>query len=167
MNISPVNVIQWLKDNPDALSPPVSNKVLFSSDDFLVMLVAGPNDRTDFHLNQTSEFFYQIQGEIFLDLQLNNNVQRVSIKEGEMYLLDAGIEHRPVRPQGTVGIVLEQHRKEGELDALSWYCDNCNNLLFNRQFVLSSIEKDLLPIIEHFQSSEDLKICNKCGTTNK
>lgn len=167
MKVSPLNVIDWLKNNPDALKPPVSNKVLFSSEDFMVMLVAGPNARTDFHFNQGSEFFYQIEGEIFLDLQLNNNVERVSIKQGEMYLLEPCVEHRPVRPANTIGIVIEKHRAANDVDALAWYCEECNNQLFRKEFRLQSIEKDLLPIIESFNADGNLKICNNCGTTNK
>ncbi len=166
MNISPINVVKWLEENPNALKPPVSNKVLFSSKDFLVMLVAGPNNRTDFHYNETSEFFYQIKGEIFLDLQLNNNVERVSIKEGEMYLLEPCVEHRPVRPDGTIGIVIEKHRDVNNVDALSWYCSNCNEQLYRENFTLQSIEKDLLPIIDHYSTHSELKICKKCGKHN-
>lgn len=167
MNLSPLNIVEWLKNNPDALKPPVSNKVLFSSKDFLVMLVAGPNDRTDFHYNQSSEFFFQIEGEIFLDLQVNNKVERVSVKEGEMYLLEPYIEHRPVRPDNTIGIVIEKHRAEGEIDALSWYCSTCNASLYRKEFVLKSIEKDLLPVISEYQSNQNLKLCKNCGTENQ
>lgn len=167
MNFAPLNIVAWLKEHPDALKPPVSNKVLFSSKDFMVMLVAGPNQRSDFHYNQGSEFFYQIKGDIFLDLQVNNKVERISVKEGEMYLLEPCVEHRPVRPADTIGVVIESQRAEGVADALSWYCEQCNTQLFRKEFLLKSIEKDLLPIIEAFKQSEELKVCKKCGTRNE
>lgn len=166
MNISPTNVFKWLEENPNALKPPVSNKVLFSSKDMLVMLVAGPNDRTDFHYNESSEFFFQLEGDIFLDLQVNNKVERITVKQGEMYLLDPCVEHRPIRPEGTVGIVIEKHREKNEIDALSWYCDNCNEKLYSKEFALQSIENDLVPIINYFKSNPELAVCKRCGKHN-
>lgn len=35
------------------LAPHVRNRVISRNDDFMVMLVTGPNDRSDFHRNHT------------------------------------------------------------------------------------------------------------------
>lgn len=37
--------------NRSTIGHRVRNKVIFSNDDFIVMAVIGPNNRTDFHLN--------------------------------------------------------------------------------------------------------------------
>lgn len=145
------------------LKPPVSNKQLFVSPDFIVMLVAGPNDRQDFHYNETSEFFYQLQGSISLDIQTENGLESILIEEGDMYLLAPKIEHRPNRPNNTIGLVIERVRAKENIDGLSWYCKNCNNQLFHKTFELKSIENDLLPVIDHFNNNLDLKKCSKCG----
>lgn len=162
----PINIFTWLAENQDALKPPVSNKQLFASKDFIVMIVAGPNNRTDFHYNETSEFFYQLKGSIYLDLQSEAGVNRVEIKEGEMYLLDPKVEHRPIRPADTIGIVIEKVRNSSQTDALAWYCKSCNELLFKKEFVLESIDKDLLPVIDYYQNQSDLHRCSSCGTYN-
>lgn len=162
----PINIFSWLAENQEALKPPVANKQLFASKDFIVMVVAGPNDRNDFHYNETSEFFYQLKGSIFIDLQMKTGVERVEIKEGEMYLLDPKVEHRPIRPENTIGIVIEKVRDSAQIDALAWYCKSCNALLFRKEFVLESIDKDLVPVINYYNAQSDLHICSSCGTDN-
>jgi 3-hydroxyanthranilate 3,4-dioxygenase len=52
----------------------------------------------------------------------------------------------------------------GFTDGLSWFCDNCNNKLYEVFFELHDIEKDFLPHYKHFYNSEELRTCDKCGT---
>ena len=59
------NFQHWLDANRHKLVPPVGNKNLTpESEDYIVMAVAGPNARKDYHYNETEEFFYQLEGEI-------------------------------------------------------------------------------------------------------
>ena len=82
-----------------------------------------------------------------------------------MFLLPGNVPHRPERPEGTVGLVIECKRPEQDvLDGLIWFCDNCNNKLNEYRFHLDNIEKDFLPRFREFYSSLDLRTCKKCGT---
>ena len=45
----PFNFKQWIDDHRDQLKPPVCNKQVFKEDDFIVMVVGGPNGRRDYH----------------------------------------------------------------------------------------------------------------------
>jgi 3-hydroxyanthranilate 3,4-dioxygenase len=50
------------------------------------------------------------------------------------------------------------------LDALEWYCENCENLLYRESFPLSNIEKDLPVIFDKYYSNKQHCTCDKCGT---
>ena len=79
----------------------------------------GPNGRTDYHVNQGEEFFYQIEGDITLKVVEENELKDIKIKQGEIFLLPGGIPHSPQRPENTVGLVIERKRRENELDGLT------------------------------------------------
>jgi len=160
----PFNLQNWIDENRDILKPPVGNKNLYhDAGDYIVMVVGGPNARKDYHFNQTEELFYQIEGDIEVKIQEENAAVTIPIKQGEMFLLPAQIPHSPIRPEGTVGLVIELKRKAGQKDGLIWHCDNCNHKLFESYFPLKNIEKDFLPRFKQFYSSLELRTCDNCG----
>ena len=96
--LAPFNLQKWIDENRDLLKPPVSNKNLYKeAGDFIVMVVAGPNARKDYHYNEGEELFYQIEGDIIVRVQENGQAKDVIIKEGEMFLLPANTPHSPAR----------------------------------------------------------------------
>jgi 3-hydroxyanthranilate 3,4-dioxygenase len=161
----PFNLKQWINDNRDLLKPPVGNKNLYAdAGDYIVMIVGGPNARKDFHFNETEELFYQLEGDINVCIQEDGQAINIPVKEGEMFLLPARVPHRPERPAGSVGLVIECKRPEETiLDGLQWYCEKCNNQLHEYRFHLENIEKDFLPRFREFYGSEELRTCKKCG----
>jgi 3-hydroxyanthranilate 3,4-dioxygenase len=164
MPLSTHNLKAWVEENRHLLKPPVGNKMVWQDRDFLVMVVGGPNQRKDFHIEEGEEFFYQIEGDITLRVMEDGKPRDIPIREGEIFLLPAGVPHSPQRPAGTVGMVIERRRRESEDDHLRWYCDKCGDILFDSQFHLVDLGKQLKPIIEEFYSREDLRTCKKCGT---
>lgn len=57
------NFKQWIDEHRDLLKPPVGNKCVYDdAEDFIVMVVGGPNNRKDYHYNEGEEFFFQIEG---------------------------------------------------------------------------------------------------------
>jgi 3-hydroxyanthranilate 3,4-dioxygenase len=160
----PFNFKHWIDEHRHLLKPPVGNKQVYEDADFIIMVVGGPNARKDYHYNETEEFFYQLEGDILVKIQENGKAVDVPIKEGDIFLLPPMVPHSPIRPANTVGLVIEMKRKRGEKDGLMWFCDSCNNKLFEERFPLSSIEKDFLPVFKKFYSSEELRTCDKCGT---
>ena len=163
MVLGALNLKQWVEEHRDLLKPPVGNKMVWQDSEFLVMVVGGPNQRKDFHIEDGEEFFYQIEGDITVRIIEDGEVRDVEIKEGEMFLLPAGIPHSPQRPAGTVGMVIERQRVVGELDHLRWYCEDCGEVLRDAAFQLEDLGKQLKPIIQEFYGSEEQRTCAKCG----
>ena len=89
----PVNFAQWIEDNRHLLKPPVGNKTMADGDDFIVMIVGGPNARTDFHVDPYEEWFYQLKGNMHVNVISGGEQQRVDIREGETWLLPGSTPH--------------------------------------------------------------------------
>lgn len=160
----PFNLQKWIEENRDLLKPPVGNKNLYTdAGDYIVMIVGGPNARKDYHYNETEELFYQLEGEILVKIQEDGKAVDVPIKAGDMYLHPAKVPHSPIRPAGSVGLVIERKREKNHTDGLQWYCDKCNNMLHDTYFHLTNIENDFLPRFKEFYTSEDKRTCSNCG----
>ncbi len=161
--LPPIDFKKWIDENRHLLKPPVGNQVVYKDTEFIVMVVGGPNARKDFHYNEGEEFFYQIEGDMTLPIIENGKVKNIEIKEGEIFLLPPRVPHSPQRGPDTIGLVIERQRKEDELDACIWYCENCNNELHRAEFHLGDIVTQLSKLLEEFYSDESMRTCNNCG----
>ena len=163
----PFNLTKWIEDNRHLLKPPVGNKNLYiESGDYIVMIVAGPNARKDYHYNETEELFYQLEGEITVYIQEEGTKRAMKLKAGDMYLHPAKVPHSPNRSKNSIGLVIERKRNHLDVkDGLLWFCDKCNHKLHEVYFKLNNIEKDFLGHFKDFYSSEKNRTCIKCGTT--
>lgn len=166
MGISkPFNFNKWIDDNRHLLKPPVGNQQVYKgNDDFIVMVVGGPNARKDYHYEEGEEFFYQVEGDITLKIIEDGEPKDVEIKEGEIFLLPPRVPHSPQRPANTVGLVMERYRKKGEKDGFLWFCENCGNKLHEEYVELTDIVNQLPPIMERFWSDKKKRTCKVCGT---
>jgi len=161
------NFQQWIDSNRDKLKPPVGNAQVWEDGEMMVTVVGGPNQRRDYHDDPTEEFFYQLQGDIVLrTIEAGKPPVDIPIKEGEVFLLPKHVRHSPQRGANTVGLVIEVPRPEGSLDAFEWYCPKCHQLVHRAEVRLKSIVKDLPPVFEKFNSSEELRRCKHCGTVH-
>jgi 3-hydroxyanthranilate 3,4-dioxygenase len=162
---APFNLHAWIEKNRHLLKPPVGNKNLYpAGEDYIVMVVGGPNARKDYHYNETEELFYQIEGNITVRIQENGKPRDIHLGPGDMFLLPPKVPHSPMRSEGSVGLVIERVRKGKNFqDGLMWFCDKCNNKLHDTYFELSNIENDFLPRFRHYYGSEELRTCNSCG----
>lgn len=163
--LSSFNFKKWIEENRHLLKPPVGNKqVWMKVDDFIVMVVGGPNVRTDYHYNETEEFFYQLEGNMVLKIIEDGEPADVPINEGDVFLLPRKVPHSPQREANSVGLVIEKVRDEGMVDGLQWYCPNCNHRIFEEYFKMENIVTQMQPVFEKFYSSEEHRTCEKCGT---
>ncbi|CAG8697942.1 2712_t:CDS:2 [Acaulospora morrowiae] len=163
--LPPINFPKWLEENSDKLQPPVNN-FLLQRGDFIVMVVGGPNARTDYHVNQTEEWFYQYKGDMILKVVDNGEFKDITLKEGDMFLLPGNTPHNPVRFANTIGIVMERNRRPEEIDRLRWYCENCKGIVYEESFYCYDLGTQLKPIIQKYAAENNLRTCKSCGHVN-
>jgi 3-hydroxyanthranilate 3,4-dioxygenase len=159
----PFNFKKWIDENRHLLKPPVNNKVVYKDAEFIIMVVGGPNSRKDYHFNESEEFFYQLEGNITVQIQEDGKAVEVAINQGDIFLLPARVPHNPRRGPNTVGLVIERKRREGEKDGLLWFCENCNNKLHEVYFKLTDIQTQFQAEFKRFYEDKNLRTCKKCG----
>ncbi|MFI6820067.1 3-hydroxyanthranilate 3,4-dioxygenase [Micromonospora sp. NPDC050187] len=162
----PVSFPGWIDENQHLLKPPVNNKQMFpTGDDFIVQVVGGPNQRTDFHVDPYEEFFYQVKGNMHVNLMTEDGPRTVHIREGQMWVLPGNIPHSPQRPEaGSIGVVIERVREEGTLERFQWYCLECGNKVHDVELQVRDIVADLPPVFTAFYGDEQARTCDRCGT---
>jgi len=162
---APLNLQAWIEEHRHLLKPPVGNKVIYVGD-FIVMVVGGPNQRTDYHFDEGAEWFYQLEGEMVLRIQEDGKARDIPIRAGEIFLLPPRVPHSPQRMPDSIGLVIERRRRTDELDGLMWFCERCNHKLYEEFFKLKNIETDFPPVFEHFYASREHRTCGQCGHLN-
>ncbi len=154
---STINLSKYIEEIKHTLVPPVSNRVIFNGEKIKVMVVGGPNQRDDFHLEHGEELFYQIKGTMNLDIMEEGIRKTIPINEGNMLLLPACVPHSPQRSENTIGIVIERTRKSTELDCLRWYLPGTNKILYEEIFHCKDLGHELKAIIDRFMQSKSYK----------
>jgi 3-hydroxyanthranilate 3,4-dioxygenase len=162
----PLDFAKWLAENRHLLKPPVGNQQIWPGREFMVTVVGGPNSRTDYHINEGEEFFWQLEGDMVLRVLEDGQKKDVPIAQGAMFLLPGNVPHSPQRPAGTVGLVIERKRLPGELDGFLWVCDACGEKLYEEFLPLQDIVTDLPPVFERFWSEPSHTTCRACGHTH-
>ena len=158
------NFRQWIDEHRDQLKPPVGNAQIWGGDrDFMVTVVGGPNSRTDYHINQGEEFFYQVEGTVVLKVLQQGRPEEIVLNEGDIFLLPPNTPHSPQRPAGTVGLVLERRRLPHEQDTFLWICDGCGKELYRESFHLTDLVAQLPPVFARYWSDPAHTTCKQCG----
>ncbi|MEU1735303.1 3-hydroxyanthranilate 3,4-dioxygenase [Streptosporangium sp. NPDC020145] len=163
--IPPIDFTKWIDEHAHLLKPPVGNKVIFEgANDLIVMVVGGPNARTDFHVDPYEELFYQVRGNMHINVMTEDGPETVHVKEGQMWLLPPNLPHSPQRPEeGSVGFLVERIRPEGVLEKFRWYCQDCNAVVHEVELQVRDIVSDLPPIFQAFYDDEKARTCGDCG----
>lgn len=162
-SLTAFNLQQWIDDHREFLRPPVCNQQVFAENDFIVMVVGGPNARTDYHIDEGPELFYQLEGEMQLKTMQGGERVDIPIRAGEILLLPPRIPHSPQRFADSVGLVVERKRLPHELDGFIWFCENCNEKLYEEYLYVDDIVGQLPPVFERFYGSVQHRTCDRCG----
>lgn len=164
--MKPLNFKKWIDENRHLLKPPVGNQQIWLDREFMVTVVGGPNSRSDYHINEGEEFFYQVEGSIQLRVLEDGKPVDIPIHEGEIFLLPSNVPHSPQRGAGTVGLVIERRRLAHEMDSFLWICKGCHAELWKDTLHLTDIVKQLPPVFERYYSNPENQKCRKCGMVN-
>lgn len=162
---APFNLQRWIDEHRHLLKPPVGNKCIVDGD-FIIMIVGGPNSRSDYHHDEGPEFFHQLEGEMVLKIQEGGKARDIPIRAGEVFYLPPNVPHSPQRAANSIGLVIERRRLANEKDGLSWYCQDCNTKLYEEFFTLDSIESDFPPVFERFHGSLHARTCPQCAAVH-
>ncbi|KAK2704412.1 hypothetical protein QYM36_016714 [Artemia franciscana] len=82
--------------------------------------------------------------------------RKISIKQGEVFLLPARVPNSPQRYSNTVGLRVERSRVGQELDCIRFYTRDNSDVLYERWFKFTE-PKDIQPVIDDFFASEESK----------
>ena len=162
-SLTAFNLQRWIDEHREQLRPPVCNQQVFEENDFIVVIVGGPNSRKDYHVDEGPELFYMIEGDMLLKVVVDGEQRDIPIHEGEMLLLPPRVPHSPQRFADTVGLVVERARLPHELDGFMWFCEECSNKLYEEFVYVDDIVGQLPPIFERFWESEKNRTCSQCG----
>lgn len=158
------NLKSWIDEHRHLLKPPVGNIQVYKDvQDFIVMIVGGPNSRKDFHFNETEELFYQLEGTITVEIMDEGKRRNIKVGPGEMFLLPARVPHSPHRPAGTIGLVVEKVRAAEMNDKFQWYCENCDHKIYEKTLPVADIVAQLPPVMKAFYEKAENRTCEKCG----
>jgi 3-hydroxyanthranilate 3,4-dioxygenase len=160
--LAPINLNTWVAEHRHLLKPPVGNKPIWDGD-FLVMVVGGPNQRNDYHINPGGELFYQVEGDIAVRIMEDGKPRDLPVRQGELFLLPAGVPHSPQRPAGTIGLVVEVPKFARGTHHLRWYCRDCNAALHDAPFEPVDLGRQIKEMIAEFNGNAALRTCKKCG----
>jgi len=165
MLFSPANLKDWISENKHLFDPPFrTNRVIAHHAEFIVMMLAGPNARLDFHLEPGEEFFYQVEGDIELHLKREGARREVvKIREGEIFLCPGNLPHSPRRGPGTWGLVIERKRKADENESFLWFCEKCDEKVLSQTITQGDFTPQVLKMYESFNADEKRRTCKNCG----
>ncbi|GIX48805.1 MAG: 3-hydroxyanthranilate 3,4-dioxygenase [Candidatus Tectimicrobiota bacterium] len=162
--LQPFSLQEWIDAHREALRPPVGNKVIWEDSEFIVMVVGGPNARNDFHIDPGDEVFYQLQGNIVVEIIDAQGQRRpCRLRAGDVMLCPAMTPHSPQRGPDTLGLVIERKRRPEEKDGFAWFCERCNAKLHEVWLSLQDLEGQLKAVMEAFYADERRRTCTACG----
>ena len=98
-SLMPINLKGFVQQHRDLLKPPVGNKMVWQNREFLVMVVGGPNQRKDFHVEDGEEFFYQIEGDITCGSSRTGKYGRFPSGKARCSSCPPGFPTRPSAPR--------------------------------------------------------------------
>ena len=140
-------------------------KVLWQHPDTLAFVARGREYRSEFHIDPSDEIMYMIKGEMNLHYRTPEGKEDIDVlRQGEVIYTAAGIPHSPRFPPDAFLLVMERKRRPGEIDRFQWFCEECDHMLHEEEFLVDDYGKDPVSrAYEAYYSSEAARTCDACG----
>jgi 3-hydroxyanthranilate 3,4-dioxygenase len=139
--------------------------VLWQQPDSLVFMARGREYRSEFHINPSDEVMFMVKGTMHLHHRTPEGKEEIAvIPEGSMIYTPKGIPHSPRFPPDAYAVIMEQERKEGDVDRFQWYCPNCDTLLHEEVAPVAQYSADPVgQAYKRFYGSKANRTCEACG----
>lgn len=103
-----------------------------ASPEAILIIVTGPPTTRAFHINPSPELLYQLFGTAVIEFSDGSST---TLKPGDSLLIEARKPHRPVREEGSLGVVVERPRLSSEeADSYVLLCDVCGCVIADTGF---------------------------------
>jgi len=140
-------------------------EVLWQEEESLAFVARGRDYRSEFHINPSDELMLQIKGTMQLHYRQPDGSEDVEeLREGSVIYTPAGTPHSPRFPSDAYALIVERKRRPGEVDRFQWFCQKCDNLLHEEEFVVHDYRADpVSQAYRNFYTSEQARTCSRCG----
>lgn len=140
--------------------------VLWQRPESLAFVARGREYRSEFHINPSDEVMYMIKGDMQLHYRTPEGKEEIAmLLQGQTIYTASGVPHSPRFPPDGFLLVIERKRRPGEVDKFQWFCDSCDALLHQENFVVADYALDpVSKAYAAFFDSEAARTCKRCGT---
>jgi 3-hydroxyanthranilate 3,4-dioxygenase len=155
------NLRQWIEENRQDWG---QRRIIWQDSDFIAFVTRGPNRRKDFHINPGDEIFQQLEGRLNLHYITADNEHEIALLDaGDMFLLPAKVPHSPRRGEGSWTLVVERIRRPDEQDRFVWFCERCNNGLYETSVRFDDPTDAVKEAHAAMSADPALRKCRACG----
>jgi 3-hydroxyanthranilate 3,4-dioxygenase len=165
-HLSKFNLQQWIEADKEKWG---RRQTIWQDSDFITVVHRGPTRGKQFHINEGDEIFYQLEGTLRCHY-INSFGQRevLVLEPGELFLLPANVPHSPRRDEGSWTLVVERKRRPDEVDRWVWYCEKCDNLLYEAaprtgQGPAEKINSTVEETNKRMTTDLTVSTCERCG----
>jgi 3-hydroxyanthranilate 3,4-dioxygenase len=140
-------------------------RVLWQEADSLAFVARGRPNRSEFHIDPSDEVMYVIKGEMDLHIRTPEGKREIKhVCEGEIVHCPAGTPHSPRLPADALLLVLERKRRAGEVDRFQWFCEQCDNPLYEATRTVGDYDEDpVSSVYREFYGTDANRTCKRCG----
>jgi 3-hydroxyanthranilate 3,4-dioxygenase len=140
-------------------------RVLWPEQDMLVFVARGREHRSEFHIDPSDEIMHMLKGQMDLHYLTPAGEHKIAVMhEGDILHCPAGTPHSPRFSPDAYLLVIERHRRPGELDRFLWFCERCEATLFEATRQVADYRQDpVSSVYQEFYSSAAHRTCRTCG----